>query len=41
VTAFVRIEAPRKAIVEGKIRGRLELYAAGLATTLKRSALGT
>jgi hypothetical protein len=35
VTAFVRIEAPRKVIVEGKIRGRLELYAADLATTLK------
>jgi pimeloyl-ACP methyl ester carboxylesterase len=35
VTAFVRIEAPRKAIVEGKIRGRLELYAADLATTLQ------
>lgn len=35
VTVFVRIEAPRKAVAEGKIRGRLELYAADLATTLK------
>jgi len=35
VTAFVRIEAPRKGVVEGKLRARLELYAADQATTLK------
>ncbi len=35
VTAFVRVEAPRKAIVEGKVRGRLELYAADQDTALK------
>ncbi len=35
VTAFIRIEAPRKGVVEGKFRARLELYAAYQATTLK------
>ena len=35
MTAFIRIEAPRKGVVEGKFRARLELYAADQATTLK------
>jgi pimeloyl-ACP methyl ester carboxylesterase len=35
VTAFVRIEQPQKGVVEGKVRGRLEIYAADQATTLK------
>lgn len=34
VTAFVRIEAPRRGIAAGRLRGRLELYAADQATTL-------
>lgn len=34
VTAFVRIEAPRRSIVEGKLQGKLELYAADQASTV-------
>ena len=35
VTAFARIEAPRKGVVEGKLRARLELYAADVASAVK------
>ncbi|MBI4522288.1 MAG: alpha/beta fold hydrolase [Deltaproteobacteria bacterium] len=35
VTAFIRIEEPRRSVVEGKLRGRLELYAADQASTVK------
>lgn len=34
VTAFMRIEEPRRAVLEGKIAGRLELYAADETSTL-------
>ena len=37
VTAFVRIEAPRRSIVEGKLQGKLELYAADQASTVSLS----
>ena len=35
VTAFVRIEEPRRGVVDGKLTGRLELYAADQTNTLK------
>lgn len=35
VTAFVRITEPRRAVVEGKLQGRLELYPADEASTVK------
>ena len=34
VTAFVRIEAPRRGIVEGTLQGKLELYAADQVSTV-------
>ncbi len=35
VTAFVRFEEPRRGVVSGQLRGRLELYAADQASTVK------
>jgi pimeloyl-ACP methyl ester carboxylesterase len=35
VTAFVRFVEPLRSLVEGKIRGRIELYAADQATTVR------
>jgi pimeloyl-ACP methyl ester carboxylesterase len=35
VTAFVRIEEPRRGVVSGKLRARLELYAADQASAVK------
>jgi pimeloyl-ACP methyl ester carboxylesterase len=35
VTAFIRFADPVRAVVEGKIQGRIELYAADLATTVR------
>ena len=37
VTAFVRIAAPRRGIIEGKLQGKLELYAADQASTIALS----
>ena len=34
MTAFVRIEAPRRGIVEGTLQGKLELYAAHQVSTV-------
>jgi len=34
VTAFLRIATPRRAIVDGKVQGKLELYAADQASTV-------
>ncbi len=33
VTAFIRIAEPRRAVLDGKLNGQLELYAADVATT--------
>jgi pimeloyl-ACP methyl ester carboxylesterase len=35
VTAFLRIATPRRGIVDGKVQGNLELYAADQATTVR------
>ena len=34
VTAFVRLEEPRRAVLSGRVRGRVELYPADTATTV-------
>ena len=37
VTAFARITAPRRGVIEGKLEGRLELYAADQVSTIALS----
>jgi pimeloyl-ACP methyl ester carboxylesterase len=35
VTAFIRLAAPRRALVEGKLRGKVEIYTADNASTVQ------